>query len=225
MAAQVPVESGAGHGRAEQQASAEGGAPGAAEGGADRADCPAGHPDGWPACLGHGRLALLGAHSGLSPHRASQTAMRRPHDVISGHSYHVPSKLSLVALTHGLTSRWGGYNGRQVASAVAESLRTAGGQGLCGRAHAERAPAVGLRCTHSRHQEDAKQCVSMACKAAAPSWACAMAGGGFCEPWRGPSQPQSQQYSLCCPCSDAAGPTAKLLRFFGFVMLCQRLQQ
>lgn len=66
MAAQVPVESGAGHGRAEQQASAEGGAPGAAEGGADRADCPAGHPDGWPACLGHGRLALLGARSGLS---------------------------------------------------------------------------------------------------------------------------------------------------------------
>ena len=82
------------------------------------------------------------------PHRASQTAMRRPHDVISGHSYHVPSKLSLVALTHGLTSRWGGYNGRQVASAVAESLRTTGGQGLCGRAHADRAPAVGLRCTH-----------------------------------------------------------------------------
>ena len=87
--AQVFVESGAGHGRAEQQASAEGGAPGAAEGGADRADRPAGHPDGWPACLGHGRLALLGACSGLFLHRASQTAMHRLHRAYSMRQCHV----------------------------------------------------------------------------------------------------------------------------------------
>ena len=211
MAAQVPVESGAGHGRAEQQASAEGGAPGAAEGGADRADCPAGHPDGWPACLGHGRLALLGACSGLScTMSARQQCVGHMMSSQGTHIMFLQAKLSLVALTHGLTSRWGGYNGRQVASAVAESLRTTGGQGLSGRARADRAPAVGLRCTHFGTRKMPSNVSAWRARLLLRRGPAPWLEEDFCEPWRGHSQHQSQQYSLCCPCSDAAGPTAKL---------------
>ena len=218
MPAQVPVESGAGHGRAEQQASAEGGAPGAAEGGADRADCPAGHPDGWPACLGHGRLALLGAWSGLSctvPVRQQCTGHIMPPQCNNEICIVISCLVALTHVHHQMDALqrqrdcicWCRVSeGYQRAEVVRE--------GPCRQSTCCRAALRAFR-----HQEDAKQWASMARKAAAPSWVYAMAREDFCSLSEGIFNISLSNVAFVALAQMLLG----LLPSFAFLWLCNAL--